>query len=83
MTINALPAPSASDVDATVDPSADAPADEAVPTRLCGRCRRAFPIDGTIDRPALSEWWACPSCAASLLPSRQRASTTSTESPTD
>ena len=75
MTTNALPAPPASVVDAPADPSADAD----VPTRLCGRCRRAFPIDSTIDRPALPEWWACPSCAASLLPGRQRASTTPTE----
>ncbi len=80
MTTNALPAPPASTVVAPpIDPSADAPADAAVPTRLCGRCRRAFPIDSTIDRPALPEWWACPSCAASLLPHRHRASTTSTD----
>ncbi len=67
MTTNALPA--------------DALPASAPPTRLCGRCRRAFPIDDTIDRPLLPEWWACPSCTASLLPSRQRASTTSNEHP--
>jgi hypothetical protein len=75
MTTNAPPAPSASSEEAPADPSTDA----AVPTRLCGRCRRPFPIDTTIDQPILPEWWACPSCAASLLPGRQRASTTPTE----
>jgi hypothetical protein len=35
--------------------------------RICGRCRKGFPGDGTLVETGLQEWWACPSCHDLLL----------------
>jgi hypothetical protein len=45
-------------------PTESTPEDE-MPTRLCGRCRHAFPFDdSTAPGPT---WWLCPPCHEALL----------------
>ena len=53
--------------------------DGAGPTQQCGRCRRFFPIDGSVDPEAQQQWWLCPPCHEALLgkgPLKQRTTLT-------
>jgi hypothetical protein len=34
--------------------------------QICQRCRQPFPGDPTLLPAAITEWWACPACRASL-----------------
>ena len=38
-----------------------------VASRLCGRCRQAFPGDPTLHPVARREWWVCAPCGEALL----------------
>jgi hypothetical protein len=48
------------------------------PTELaeqrCWRCLQMFPRDANWPVPVREEFWLCDPCAATLVPSRQRAS---------
>jgi hypothetical protein len=48
--------------------------DELARPRQCGRCRRTFAGDPTLNSSALPEWWLCPPCHEALLGSRRRRS---------
>jgi hypothetical protein len=39
-------------------------------TRRCGRCIRDFPVGAEVDPMELRDWWVCPACVESLMPSR-------------
>jgi hypothetical protein len=62
------------DLDTTDDdatPAGAGASDAAGSTRQCGRCRGHFPIEGDVHPMELRDWWACASCAESLLPGRR------------
>ena len=51
---------------------------EDLHSHQCGRCRRMFADDPTLDAMAREDWSLCPSCAAALFPRRARSSTSLT-----
>ena len=37
----------------------------------CGRCRKLFDGDATLNPDAIPDWWLCPPCRAALLPGHE------------
>jgi len=49
-------------------PSATAAgAPQLLPQRQCGRCRKFFDGDPTLDPIVEPDWWCCPPCRVTLL----------------
>ncbi len=46
--------------------------------RRCGRCRRVFEDDPTLDIQGRKDWSLCPPCEAILFPRRARSAATLT-----
>lgn len=52
---------------ATETAGGESTAGGAPTTRVCGRCRQAFPADPTLPDAQATDWWACAPCRTALF----------------